>query len=193
MHVELELVEPEDSVTGFGVQANVSPTAGVVEFVSVIGPVNPLIGVKVTLIFDVVPTTMVTEDWLADMPKLAPLVTVIVVTVLVLPLCVESPLYEAVIDPDPTLVPVKMTEQLPAADKLQLLALREPPVVPAVNAKLTVPVGVFEVVLRSVAVTTTVAVQLVAAVAMLQVILGIAVVVESKTTVMLARVLAALM
>jgi hypothetical protein len=191
--VELELVEPADSVTGFGLQANVSPTAGVVEFVRVIEPVNPLIGVKVTLIFEVVPTTMVTEDWLADMPKLAPLVTVIVVTVLVLPLCVESPLYEAVIDPDPILVPVKMTEQLPADDKLQPLALREPPVVPAVNAKLTVPVGVFEVVLRSVTVTTTVAVQLVAVVAMLQFIFGTAVMVESSTTVMLARVLAALM
>jgi hypothetical protein len=190
--VELELVEPADSVTGFGLQANVSPTAGVVEFVSVIEPVNPLIGVKVTLIFEVVPTTMVTEDLLADMPKLAPLVTVIVAVLLVLVLWVESPLYEAVTDPDPTLVPVKVTEHCPA-DSGQVGALNEPPVVPTVSAKVPVPVGIFEVVLRSDTVTMTLAVQLVAVVAMLQFIFGTAVMVESSTTVMLARVLAALM
>ncbi|SRR6266571_6638345 len=72
-------------------------------------------------------------------------------------------------DPEPTLAPVKVTKQLPAEDRVQPLALREPPVVPAVKAKLTLPPGVFEAVVVSVMVEVTLAVQLVAPRAMLQV------------------------
>src|SRR6266702_2001734 len=43
----------------------------------------------------------------------------------------------------PVAVPVKVTEQLPAAN-VQLAALKTPPVVPADNVKATEPVGVFE-------------------------------------------------
>ena len=41
----------------------------------------------------------------------------------------------------PAVVPVNITEQLPAESR-QVLALSEPPVVPAVNVKVTVPVAV---------------------------------------------------
>src|SRR5437899_1551659 len=58
-------------------------------------------------------------------------------------------------DPEPTVVPVKLTKQLPAGDSAQLLALREPPVVPAVKAKLTLPPGVFEAVVVSMTVEVT--------------------------------------
>src|SRR2546425_1091389 len=44
----------------------------------------------------------------------------------------------------PVAVPVKVTEQLPA-DKMQLAALNDPPVVPADRVKVTVPVGVIAV------------------------------------------------
>ena len=71
-------------------------------------------------------------------------------------------------DPEPALVPVNVTEQLPAADNVQLLTLREPPVVPAVRAKFTVPPGVFEAVVVSMTVAVTLAVQLVAPNMMLQ-------------------------
>lgn len=54
----------------------------------------------------------------------------------------------------PVAVPVKVTEQLPDA-RPQLAALREPPVVPADNVKVTVPVGMFD----GVVVSETVAVQ----------------------------------
>ena len=54
----------------------------------------------------------------------------------------------------PVAVPVKVTEQLPDV-RPQLAALREPPVVPADNVKVTVPVGVFDGVVMS----ETVAVQ----------------------------------
>jgi len=74
-----------------------------------------------------------------------------------------------VIDPEPTVVPVKVTKQLPAEDRVQLLALREPPVVPTVKAKLTLPPGVFEAVVVSVTVEVTLVVQLVAPRAILQV------------------------
>ena len=53
----------------------------------------------------------------------------------------------------PTAVPVKVTEQLPAVNP-QLRALRDPPVVPADNVNVTVPVGVLE----GVVVSATVAV-----------------------------------
>jgi hypothetical protein len=71
-------------------------------------------------------------------------------------------------DPVPAELPVKMTEQLPAEDKVQLLVLREPPVVPAVKEKVTVPPGILEAVVVSVTVAVTVAVQLGAPDAMLQ-------------------------
>jgi hypothetical protein len=71
-----------------------------------------------------------------------------------------------VTDPVPTAVPVKVTEQLPA-DKVQVLALSEPPV--NVNVNVTIPpVGVLAGVVVSVTVATTGAVQLTAPNAMLQ-------------------------
>ena len=73
------------------------------------------------------------------------------------------------IDPEPTVVPVKVTKQLPAEDRVQLLAPREPPAVPTVKAKLTLPPGVFEAVVVSVTVEVTLVVQLVAPRAILQV------------------------
>ncbi len=65
-------------------------------------------------------------------------------------------------------MPVNVAEQLPADDKVQLLALKEPPVVPMVNVKITVPVGIFAAVVVSVTVAVTLAVQLVIPRPMLQ-------------------------
>ena len=65
-------------------------------------------------------------------------------------------------------MPVNVTEQLPVDDKVQLPALREPPVVPELKVNITVPVGVFAEVVVSVTVAVTLAVQLVALRAMLQ-------------------------
>jgi hypothetical protein len=62
---------------------------------------------------------------------------------------------------------VNVTEQLPAEDNAQLLAFNDPPV-PIVNVKVTEPVGAFEAVVVSVTVAVTVAVQLVAPNAILQ-------------------------
>jgi len=73
----------------------------------------------------------------------------------------------------PAVVPVNVTEQLPAEDNTQVLALNDPPVVPGVNVKVTEPVGVFEAVVVSVTVAVTVAVQLVAPSAILQLTLPI--------------------
>ena len=56
-------------------------------------------------------------------------------------------------DPVPPVVPVNVTEQVPAEDNVQLLALSEPPVNVKVNV--TVPVGVLVV---PAAVSVTVAV-----------------------------------
>jgi hypothetical protein len=64
-----------------------------------------------------------------------------------------------VIEPEPALVPVKVTEHVPADDKLQLLALREPPVAPTVKTKFTLPPGILEAVVVSVTVAVTVATQ----------------------------------
>lgn len=50
--------------------------------------------------------------------------------------------------------PWKVTEQVPVADKLHVVALSDPPVVPAESVKVTVPVGMLE----AVAVSVTVAV-----------------------------------
>jgi hypothetical protein len=65
-------------------------------------------------------------------------------------------------------VPVNVTEQLPEDDKVQLLALKVPPVVPAVRVNVTVPLGLFAAVVISVTVAVTLAIQLVAPRAMLQ-------------------------
>jgi hypothetical protein len=54
---------------------------------------------------------------------------------------------------------LNVTEQLPA-ESVQVVALNEPPVVPAVNVKVTVPVGMFVDVVVSVTVAVTEAVQL---------------------------------
>jgi len=81
-----------------------------------------------------------------------------------------------------------VTEQLPA-DRVQVLVLNEPPVVPEVRVKVTVPVGVFEAVVVSVTVAVTDAVQLVAPRPMLQLTSGTEVVVASfevTVTVMVA-------
>src|SRR5437667_9316718 len=74
-------------------------------------------------------------------------------------------------DPEPAVVPVKVTEQLvtpDVVDKLQVGELREPPVVPAVSVNVTVPVGALEAVVVSATVAVTDAAQLVAPNAMLQ-------------------------
>ena len=71
------------------------------------------------------------------------------------------------IEPVPAVVPVNITEQLPAESR-QVLALSEPPVDPAVNVKVTVPVGVLVDVVVSVTVATTEVVQLLPPSAMLQ-------------------------
>jgi hypothetical protein len=70
-------------------------------------------------------------------------------------------------EPDPATVPVNMTEQLPA-ESVQVVVLKEPPVVPAVNVKVTMPVGMLVDVVVSVTLAATEAVQLVPPNAMLQ-------------------------
>ncbi|SRR6266566_4702378 len=74
-------------------------------------------------------------------------------------------------DPEPAVVPVKVTEQLvtpDVVDKLQVGELREPPVVPAVSVNVTVPAGALEGVVVSATVAVTDAVQLFEPNAMLQ-------------------------
>jgi hypothetical protein len=112
-----------------------------------------------------------TAPTLVDVLSLPVAVTVIVAAELVLVLCVESPPYVAVTEPVPAAVPVNVTEQLvtpDTVDSVQLLALREPPVLPVVRAKFTGPPGALEAVVVSVTVAVTLAVQLVAPSAMLQ-------------------------
>jgi hypothetical protein len=104
---------------------------------------------------------------LVDVLSLFVTVTVIAAELLVLLLRVVSPPYEAVIEPEPAAVPVNMTEQLPA-ESVQVVALNEPPVVPAVNVKVTIPVGTFDAVVESTTVAVTEAEQLEAPNAMLQ-------------------------
>src|SRR2546425_8070698 len=58
----------------------------------------------------------------------------------------------AVTEPEPADVPVNITEQLVTPDtveSVQVGELREPPVLPAVSVKVTVPVGTFEAVVVS--------------------------------------------
>lgn len=98
-------------------------------------------------------------------------VTVMDAEGLELVLWVESPPYAAVIEPDPAMVPANMTEQLvtPAVvDRLHVLELRLPPVVPAVNVNVTLAVGALEGLVVSATVAVTDAVQLLAPNAMLQ-------------------------
>src|SRR5438477_643108 len=79
-------------------------------------------------------------------------------------------------DPEPAVVPVKVTEQLvtpDVVDKLQVGELREPPVVPAVSVNVTVPAGALEAVVVSATVAVTEAVQLLAPKAILIVTLHI--------------------
>ena len=64
-----------------------------------------------------------------------------------------------------------MTEHVPA-ERVQVVALNEPPVDPAVNVKVTVPVGVFAGVVVSATVAVTEAVQLDPPKAMLHVTFG---------------------
>ena len=52
-----------------------------------------------------------------------------------------------------------MTKQVPAV-RLQVVALKEPPVVPTVNVNVTIPVGVFVEVVVSATIAVTGAVQL---------------------------------
>jgi len=94
-----------------------------------------------------------------------------------------------VTDPVPAVVPVKVTKQLPDGSNVHVTELREPPVVPAVNVKVTVPVGMLEAVVVSLTVAVTDAVQLVPPSAILQLASGTVVVVESldvTVTVMVA-------
>ena len=77
----------------------------------------------------------------------------------------------AIMDPEPALVPVNVTEHLVTpemVDRVQVGELRLPPVVPGVNVNVTVPVGKFEPVVVSATVAMTEAVQLLAPSAMLQ-------------------------
>ncbi len=76
-------------------------------------------------------------------------------------------------DPVPAVVPVKVTEQLPPDDKVQPLALNDPPLLPGVNVKVTEPVGMLDAVIVSMTVAVTAAVQLVAPNAILQLTLPI--------------------
>src|SRR5437588_760994 len=74
-------------------------------------------------------------------------------------------------DPEPAVVPVKVTEQLvtpDVVDKLQVGELREPHVVPAVSVNVTIPAGALEAVVVSATVAVTEAIQLVPPNAILQ-------------------------
>ena len=82
----------------------------------------------------------------------------------------------------PAVVPVNVTEQLVTPDvvnKLQVLELRLPPVVPAARVNVTAPVGTLEGVVVSATVAVTEAVQLVAPSAILQLTFGTRVLVSS--------------
>jgi len=72
-----------------------------------------------------------------------------------------------VIDPEPAVVPVNMTEQVPA-ESVHVPALNDPPVPPAVSVNVTVPDGILEPVVVSATVAVTLAVQLLSPSAILQ-------------------------
>ena len=106
-----------------------------------------------------------------------------------------SPPYEAAIDPEPAAVPVNVTEHfvVPAVvDSVHDVAERLPPVLPAVNVKVTLPVGEFAAVVVSVTVAVTDEVQLAPPSAIVQLTLGTVVEVLSldvEDTVTVAAVL----
>ncbi len=86
-------------------------------------------------------------------------------------------------DPEPAVVPVNTTKQVPA-DKVHVVELSEPPVVPTVKVNVTVPpVGVFAGVVVSDTTATRFTVQLVPPSAMLQLTLATLVAVLSFATV----------
>lgn len=92
----------------------------------------------------------------------------------------------AEIEPEPALVPVKVTEQLVTLDTVAKLhdgELRLPPVVPAVSVKVTVPAGALDAVVVSATVAVTIAVQLLPPSAIVQLTLPRLVEVLSKATV----------
>jgi hypothetical protein len=80
-----------------------------------------------------------------------------------------------------------MTEQLPD-ESVQLVALKEPPVVPGVKVKVMVPVGVLDGVVVSATTATTEAVQLLAPSVMLQLTFWTLVDVLSSVTVIVPDV-----
>lgn len=89
-------------------------------------------------------------------------------------------------EPDPAVVPVNVTKQLVTADTVeseQVVELRLPPVVPAVNVKVTMPDGALDAVVVSVTVAVTEAVQFVPPSAILQLTLPTVVEVVSSATV----------
>jgi hypothetical protein len=92
-----------------------------------------------------------------------------------------------VTDPEPAVVPVKITEQVPP-DSEQVAGLNDPPVVPAVSVKVTVPPGVFVGVVVSVTVAVAEAVQLVPPNAMVQLTLATDVVVVSFAATVMSTV-----
>jgi hypothetical protein len=164
----LQVLEPRLPPVLPGVNVNVTVPVGAFEGVVVSATVAVTEAVQL-----VPPNAMLqlTAPTLVEVLSLPVAVTAIVAAELVLVLCVVSPTYVAVTEPVPAAVPVNVTEQLvtpDTVDSVQLLAVREPPVVPAVKAKFTVPPGVFEAVVVSVTVAVTLAVQLVAPKAMLQ-------------------------
>src|SRR5947208_11820693 len=74
-------------------------------------------------------------------------------------------------DPEPAVVPVKVTEQLvtpDVVDKLQVGELREPPVVPAVSVNVTVPAGALEAVVVSATIAVKDTIELVTSKAIMQ-------------------------
>lgn len=91
---------------------------------------------------------------------------------------------------------MNITEQLvtlPVVIKVQVIELRLPPVLPAVRVNVTVPVGALDGLVVSAIVATTLAVQLVAPRAILQVTFGMLVDVLSLPVAVTVTVAAALL
>src|SRR5438552_8612314 len=98
-------------------------------------------------------------------------------------------------DPEPAVVPVKVTEQLvtpDVVDKLQVGELREPPVVPAVSVNVTVPAGALEAVVVSATVAVTEAIQLVPPNAIMQIRLNSSVEMMSFDVIVIVNITAEL-
>ena len=153
--------------------------------VNVTVPVGELVGVVVsatvatTLEVQLVPPSAIvqlTAPTLVDVLSFPVAVTVTATPVLVLVLCEASPPYDAVTMPDPAVVPVNITVQLLAerlTESVHVVALNDPPVVPGVNEKVTVPVGPLVGVVVSTTVAVTAVLQLDPPRAMLQLMAGI--------------------